>query len=92
MLDLGGELAARVAGVDDAGRLEQEQRGFGIGARTMLDPLWYDEELPWSQHDIAIPRLDGELSAEHQEELVRVRVLVPGEFALDLDNPDVVIV
>jgi hypothetical protein len=81
MLDLRGELAARVAGVDDAARLEEEQRGFGVGARTMLNPLWYDEELPRRQYHIAIPHLNGELSAEHQEELVGVRVLVPGKFA-----------
>ena len=75
MLDLGGELAARVSGVDDAARLEEEQRGFGLGARTMLDPLRYDEELPRREYHIAIPHLNGELSAEYQEELVGVGVL-----------------
>jgi len=30
MLDLGGELAARVSGVDDAARLEEEQRGRSL--------------------------------------------------------------
>ncbi len=92
MLDLGGELAASVAGVDDAAWLEKEQRGFGVGARTMLDSLRYDEELPRRQYHIAIPHLNGELSAEYQEELVGVGVLVPGEFAPNLHNPDVVVV
>src|SRR5262249_34652770 len=92
LLDLGGQLAASVASVDDAAWLEEEQCGFGVGARAVLRAAGHDEDLPWCQHDVAIAHLDGELSAEYQEELVGVGVLVPGELPLDLHDPDVVVV
>jgi hypothetical protein len=59
------------------------------GRRTVLNAARHDEKFPWRQHDIAISRLDGELPAQYQEELVGVGVLMPGGLALDLNDPDV---
>jgi len=56
-------------------------------AAAVMTPL-----VPRSEGRIAISHLDGELAAEHEEELVGVRVRVPGELALDLHDPDVVVV
>jgi hypothetical protein len=91
-LDLGSEFSASIAGVDDRARLEQKHRGFGIGLRTVLDTAGDDEELPRPEHHIAVSQLNGELSVEDQEELVGVGVPVPGELALELHDPDVVVV
>jgi len=61
-------------------------------ARAVLDAARYDEKLARAEYDITISQLDGELSVEDQEELIGVGVPVPGELALDLHDPDVVIV
>jgi hypothetical protein len=84
--------SASVAGVDGAARLELQHRGFGVGARAVLNPAGHNEKLPRPQYDIAISHLDGQLSAEYQEELVSVGMPVPGELALDLHDPDLVVV
>jgi hypothetical protein len=42
-VDLGGQLSASVAGVNDAVRLQKKHRGFDIGARTVLGTTWHDE-------------------------------------------------
>jgi hypothetical protein len=79
-------------GVDDRARLEQKHRGLGIGPRTVLDTTRDDEQLPRPEHRIAVWHLNGEPSAEDQEELVGVGVPVPGELAPELHDPDVVVV
>ena len=90
-VDLGGQLSASVAGVNDAARL-QKHRGFDIGARTVLDTTWHDEKLPWPERNVAFADLDYQLAVQGQEELVGVRVLVPGELTLNLHDRDVVVV
>jgi hypothetical protein len=80
LFDFGGQFAVGVAGVGDAAWLEEEQCGFGVGPWAVRGAAGHDEDLPWCQDDIAIVHLDGELSAEYQEKLVGVGVLVPGEF------------
>ena len=83
-LDFGGQFSARIAGVDDRARLEQQHRCFGIGPRTVLDAAGNDEQFPWPQHHITVSQLNGEPSVEDQEEFIGVGVPVPGELALDL--------
>jgi uncharacterized glyoxalase superfamily protein PhnB len=90
---VGGQVAASVASVDNAGRLEQKYvRGSGVRARAVFHAAWHHEQLPGTQHHIAVPHLDRELSVQYQEELIGVRMPVPGELALDLHDPDVVVV
>jgi hypothetical protein len=91
-VDLGGQLSASVAGVNDAARLQKKRRGFDIGARTVLDTTRHDEKLRWPERNVAFAHLDFQLAVQDQEELVGVRVLVPGELTLNLHNPDVVVV
>jgi hypothetical protein len=47
---------------------------------------------PWPEHNVAFAHLDYQLAVQDQEELVGVRVLVPGELTLNLHDPDVVVV
>jgi hypothetical protein len=65
---------------------------FRIGVRAVLGALRYDEELTWPEDHVAVTHLDGELAAQDEEQLVGVVVLVPGEVALELDDPHVVVV
>lgn len=90
--DLGGQLSAGIAGVDDPARLEKEYRSLDVGSGAVLGAAGHDKELAWREHDAAVSHLDGELSVEDQEELVGVGVPVPGELALDLHDPDIVVV
>ena len=58
----------------------------------MLGAPRHDEELAWPEDHVAVTHLDGELAAQDEEQLVGVVVLVPGEVALELDDPHVVVV
>jgi hypothetical protein len=44
----------------------------------------HGDKLAWSGHDIAIWRLDGQLSAADQDELAGTGRLVPADLAVDL--------
>src|SRR5215510_4495667 len=92
LFDLGSQFPASIASVDDCTGLEQKRCCFDIGARTVLDAAGDDEELSRREHHIAVSHLNGELSVEDEEELVGVGVPVPGELALNLHDPDVVVV
>jgi hypothetical protein len=91
-LDLGGQFSADIAGVDHVARFEQKYCGLGVGAWAVLDTARHDEKLARPEHDITISQLDGELSVKDQEELIGAGVPVPGELALDLHDPDIVVV
>jgi hypothetical protein len=58
----------------------------------VLDPLRNDEQVAGAQRDAAVAQLDRELTLQHEEEIVRVVVLVPDELALNLRDHDVVAV
>jgi hypothetical protein len=58
----------------------------------MFDSAWYHEQLTWSENDVAITWLDGQVAIDHEEQFVGVLVRVPNELALDLDQLDLVIV
>jgi len=58
----------------------------------MLGTTRHDEKLPWPVRNVAFAHLDFQLAVQDQEELVGVRVLVPGELTLNLHDPDVVVV
>jgi SAM-dependent methyltransferase len=58
----------------------------------VLDAAGDDEELARREHHVAVSHLNGELSFEDHEELAGVGVPVPGELALELHDPDVVVV
>ena len=56
----------------------------------MLQTNRHDEELTGPQLDFAPRQSNRQAALENQEEVVRVFVVVPDEFALDLDDHDVV--
>ena len=87
-----GEIAASIAGVDNAGRLDQDNMGFALGEGAVLDTAGYDEELSGPQRHVPVAHLDGQFSARDEEELVRVLMGVPNELALELDHLDLVVV
>ena len=64
----------------------------GGGYGLVLHAPRHDVDLSGAQLDVAVVHLDGELAAQDEQELVGLRVAVPGELALCLHNPYVVIV
>jgi hypothetical protein len=91
-VDLGGQLSASVAGVNDAARLQQSAAVSTSALGQCSAPR-------------GMTRSSGGLSAtlpsriwifsspsRTRKELVGVRVLVPGELTLNLHDPDVVVV
>ena len=58
----------------------------------MLDTSRHDEHLAGGKRHGAVAQLDIEDALKDEEEIVRIIVLVPDEFALELRNHDVVAV
>src|SRR5215212_1442326 len=76
----------RIAGVGRARGLDEQEVDLLPRHGTMLDTFGHHEQLARSQMDLAVAQLDREMALEHEEEVVRVVVLVPDELALDLDH------
>ena len=53
------EVAARVAGVHHAGRLDQHHRHLAVGDRTVLDASRHDVQLALAQLHVAVAQLDA---------------------------------
>jgi hypothetical protein len=54
----------------------------------VLNALRDDEELSGRECDVAIAELDYEAALEHEEQLVRLLMMVPHELALELRELD----
>jgi hypothetical protein len=52
----------------------------------VLDPAGDDEELAGVEFDIAVVQLNCQVAVQDEEEVLRLVVLVPDEFALDFDD------
>src|SRR5581483_5887204 len=65
---------------------------FLVGTGPVFCSARYHHAVPRSHRDKMVPELDPELSLPHQEELVFIVMLVPGEFALNLDEFDLLTV
>ena len=59
---------------------------------AMFDAAGNDEQLAGSQYDVAVAKLDGQLTVNDEEQLVGVIVTVPDEFALHLHDFDLVVI
>ena len=81
-----------VAGVADAGRLEEEHLHLLFGHRPVLDAVRHNEKLARAKLDGAVAELHPEPPADHQKQLILRLVLVPDEFALELDELDLLAV
>jgi hypothetical protein len=73
LLDLGDQWSAEVTGAGDTTRFGRQDRGLGAGARAVLDAARRDEKLTGPERDITVSHLDGDLSADDQEELAGYR-------------------
>src|SRR4030095_4960300 len=75
---------ACVAGVDGAGGLDEQDRSFLLCSRAVLDAARDDEQLALVEFDVAVTKLDREVSLGDEEEVVVVALFVPDELGLDL--------
>jgi hypothetical protein len=81
-----------VTGVQDACRFEAKDFGFFVGAGAMFGAAGYDEAFAGVEGDDVVSEFDAELTSPDEEELVFVLVMVPGEFAPDFDELDLLII
>ena len=78
-----GPLVLDVAGVEGGGRLEKEDVDFFVRHGAVLDASRDDQEISFVEPDVAVPQFHAEAALDHQEKLVLVVVVVPGEGALE---------
>ncbi len=81
-----------VAGIGCSLRLDQQDMGLIFGDGAVLDAFWDDEYFTWAEVDRTISQLNADASAENEEKIIRVVVLVPYEFAFEFDDHQVVTV
>src|SRR4051812_24143688 len=72
-----GQPARSVAGVDGAARLDQQHVSSLDGDRLVQDAARDDVHLTWAQLDVAVVHADGQRAAQHEEQLVGLRMAVP---------------
>ena len=63
-----------------------------LGDRTVLDPTRDHEEIAFMELDVPVPKLNRQPALQDEEEVVGVRVRVPDELTLDLDDGELVLV
>lgn len=81
-----GSLRDHVTRVERRGGLEEQDVDFSLGDRPMLDASRNDDELALGHGNDAISEMHVEAPVQNEEELVFVLVLMPNEFALELDE------
>src|SRR5580704_3015731 len=89
---LRGALAAGMAGVGHATRLDQQKFDLLFGARLVLNAFRHDEHLADGDANRAITKIDPQDTVEHNEGLVSVLVIVPNEIALQLHDLELIVV
>src|SRR5579872_4489610 len=77
-----------IAGRNDRGGLDHEDHAAFGRARAVSHAFRHDEALTGKELDRALFEIDDEASAEHEEELVVVIMLVPMILALQDAEPD----
>jgi hypothetical protein len=63
--------------------------GLILGDRSVLYALGHYENFAWTNPNGAVAQLNRNVPNENQKEVVGIVVFVPNEFALDLDNHEV---
>ena len=63
-----------------------------VGNRAVLRPAGDNEQLTRPEHDVAVAELDRQLARQDEEQFVGVLMAVPDEFALNLDDLDLVVI
>ncbi len=62
-----GQGTTRIAGVDDARRLDEQRVDFPIRDRAVLDTSRYDEQLAGAEPHVAVAQLNGQLTSNDDE-------------------------
>src|SRR5258706_14233240 len=75
-----------VPGIARLGRFKDQDLGFLVGGRAMLDATGDDAVVARGQLDDAVAKLDPETTLPDQEELLAVFMAVPGKDASHLDD------
>src|SRR5215472_18992423 len=91
-LEVSGQVPARVSGVDDAARLNQQDGSLLVGARAVLGAARDDIELASPDRYVPAAQADGKRALDDEEELVGIGMRVPGEVAEQFHDLDVVVV
>jgi hypothetical protein len=65
---LGGERAACVSGVHHSAGLDQHGANLTIGAGSVLYAARHDEQLPSTDGDVPVTKLEGQLPFNYEEE------------------------
>ena len=70
----------------------EKNMGLVLGDRPVLNALGHYEYFARTKSNSAVSQLNRDMPNENQEEIVRIVMLVPNEFALDLHDHEVVTV
>jgi hypothetical protein len=85
-------LATHIPRIAHATRLNQEQFDLVLGVRFVLHPLRNDEHLSRPDMHHPVPKINPQISFDHDERLVSVFVIMPDEVSLQLHHLELVIV
>src|SRR4026208_2551545 len=88
----GGPRPLRIAGIDHAARLDQQDPTLVGRGRLVLDAPGDHEHLPRPQVHRAITQLDPHAAVQHDEDLAGVGVAMPDELPLDLHELELIVV
>ncbi len=81
-----GSIALHVARIQRRFRFKQQYLRFFFGCRHMLDTVRDDDELAFVKMDILITQLDEQVSFDDEKQLVFNIVVMPDEFAFELNE------
>lgn len=82
-------LILHIARVQCPSRLEQKHVNLLFCDWSVFDPPGHNQELAFLQPDLAVAVLHPESTADHQEEFILVVMPVPGKFAREFYQMDV---
>src|SRR6266851_2778848 len=89
---LGRPLAALMAGIAHAARLDEQELDLAFGKGLVLDAARDDEHLPRRDRDGAVAKIDPQIALDDEERLVGIAVVMPDEIALQPDDLELIIV
>jgi hypothetical protein len=93
VLELGyGPFVGDVAGVQSGFRFDEHDVDFFVGCGAMLYAAGDDDEFAGADTRFVIAEFHAQRAFDYQEEFVFIVVMMPDEFALDLDYFDLGVV
>jgi len=73
-------------------RLDQQDMGFVLSNRAVLDTFRDDKHFAWAKRNGPISQLNANPPLDNKEKIVRIVVLMPYELAFDFDDHEIVTV